>query len=159
VVIHGENLGPATIVTIGGITLPPSAILSATDSEIRVVVPALAAPPDGDLLVGIAVRNGAVEAFPAAPFTYATDPRIDEIGQFDPATGTVASADHLVRFDAGDFIGLRGPGLGAGTSVRVNGKPAPELALAGPRTLRFRVPDDTIGPLHIEASNAGFTDT
>ncbi|HMI92662.1 MAG TPA: IPT/TIG domain-containing protein, partial [Polyangiales bacterium] len=153
ITLRGGGLSSSTRITVGGQTVSPAQIVAVTSEEIRFLLPALPAAPAHDLLVGVAVENGALRSFRAGRLTYVADPRLDAVGQWNVATNTLEPNDDRFLFNEGEFLAIRGEGLNAGTRVLVNGKPALELSVVDERTLRLRVPDDTIGRLTLEVSN------
>jgi len=153
IVVTGENFNPATSLTIGGLAVPADQIINRTDSEMAFILPALDSAPVENRLVGIAVANGFLQDFKAGQFTYVTDPVIESIGQFNPVTTAIYPADQRFLFNAGEYAAVRGSGLNVLSRITVNGRPAREVTVVDSRTLSFRVPDDTVGPLTVAVSN------
>src|SRR5690606_32219433 len=69
-VLRGRGFGENLIVEIGGRRVSASDILYRDENELRFRVPALAASPSSNLLVGVRLRQGGHERFAAAALTY-----------------------------------------------------------------------------------------
>ncbi|MCG8435542.1 MAG: IPT/TIG domain-containing protein, partial [Gammaproteobacteria bacterium] len=151
--ITGENFDLNTVVEIGGVQLQPEDITQVRPDEIAFRLPPLRAPPPENILVGLSVANGLLEAFRAGAFTYVTDPKIEEIGLFNPLTNEFFPAKHRLMFNAGEFVAITGPGLNPLTRLQVNGRTPPEVEVQGPEMISFRVPDETLGTLTVSVSN------
>lgn len=78
---------------------------------------------------------------------------IDQIGTYIPNTNLFSPDNHIVKYNAGEYLAIQGTGLNAISRIRINGKPAPEVTVQGPRLISFRVPDNTIGTLDVSVSN------
>ena len=88
----------------------------------------VSAVPTLDLLVGVAVNNGALRALRAGAYTYVVDPVIEAIGQYSPANGSLSAGDDQLGFASGEWVGIKGRGLGPLTVVSVGGKPVEDSA-------------------------------
>jgi len=140
-------------VEIGGLSLPATEVHNPSQTRLVFTLPRLAPMPVENRWVGVAVSNGPLRTFRTGPFTYVADPAIEAIGLYEPATNAFKPNQDRLRFNAGEYVALEGPGLSALTKISVNNHPAEDGFVVDARRIGFRVPDDTVGPLTVRVSN------
>src|SRR5690606_11742053 len=111
-ILRGRGFGENLIIEVGGMRVPTRDILYRDENELRFRLPALAASPNSNLLVGLRLRQGGQEIFQAAALTYVADPRIDAAGEYNRTSGSLSVGNKRFHFNAGQIIGLQGRGFG-----------------------------------------------
>ncbi|MGB1059710.1 MAG: Ig-like domain-containing protein, partial [Ketobacter sp.] len=84
------------------------------------------------------------------------NPNVSAIGSFDRSNDRFTASDKVFNYNAGEYIGIQGTGLGIGTRVRINGKEVSNLLVESASLISLPVPDNTIGQLIVEVSNTDF---
>ena len=148
--INGNNfVGGATSVSIGGITVPATAVDVTSASTLTFVTPAHAAGP-----VGVTVTTPAGTSSPALDYTYETGPvapqppvALNLSPDSGPTTGSQTVSINGQNFVAGN------------TSVNIGGTvvPASAVTVVSPTALSFSTPAHAAGPVEVTVTTDGGT--
>ncbi|HAG93560.1 MAG TPA: hypothetical protein DCL78_05540, partial [Gammaproteobacteria bacterium] len=156
ITLTGQGFDAETLIYVAGVAVQGEDIIAISDTSISFLLPALLDAPAQNRLVGLTVANGSFEDFVAAAFTYVTNPNVSAIGSFDRSNDRFTASDKVFNYNAGEYIGIQGTGLGIGTRVRINGKEVSNLLVESASLISLPVPDNTIGQLIVEVSNTDF---
>ena len=157
VTLYGTGFNPDTAIYMGGIRVNTDAIYSVSDTELTFMSPGLISADDGNRVVTIAVENDELKALQNAAFTYVANPEIEAIGTYDSVTNTLNALVQTFVYNGGEYIGVKGEGIGQQTRVRVNGTSINDIDVQNDGLISFQLPNNTLGTLHIELSNGDFS--
>ena len=127
ITLRGSGFSSDSVIRIGGIEVAAANITAIADDELRFNLPGLAQSPSANALVGIEVRNGELYDLAHGALTYIADPEISAIGRYDRVDRTLHTSQKRLTFNAGQYIGISGNGLGSRTRVRINGQEVSDL--------------------------------